>query len=399
MIYPATGQGKTSSGSGGYEQQGLIKRMVGTDVGKKEITYEVVINRNGYVMENLVLTDQFTGDGLSLLKDTVLIKDSSNVALVEGTDYLLSYTAPSGTTPGSFKIEFLKTIDKQLTLTYTTHFERNSDGTATYKNTAGITWKYDGKDYNIGGITVDTTPKGHTAKNGVKNGRYNAVEKKITWSIHTNYARLPIENPYIISDVLDASQEYVADSLKVFTYEVDKDGSIINETTMAPELYQVVYPSEENGNKITVSLVGKNEKIISVGIRFKTQFKNELISGPSVRNNATFQSGETSFGLNATVNIPYGGKLADKKGVQAGDFNERADWTVYLNPNRSKLSQFVLTDSPDLNSVLLKETFEVVLGVVDINGNITKSTTVLEKTRITPWRSTPILSRAKSGLS
>lgn len=225
------------------------------------------------------------------------------------------------------------------------------------------------------------------------------MEKKITWSIHTNYARLPIENPYIISDVLDASQEYVADSLKVFTYEVDKDGTIINETTMAPELYQVVYPSEENGNKITVSLVGKNEKIISVGIRFKTQFKNELISGPSVRNNATFQSGETSFGLNATVNIPYGGKLADKKGVQAGDFNERADWTVYLNPNRSKLSQFVLTDSPDLNSVLLKETFEVVLGVVDINGNITKSTTVLEKTRITPWRSTPILSRAKSGLS
>lgn len=374
-----TGQGKTSSGSGGYGQQGLTKRRVGTDVGKKEIRFEVIINRNGYVMENLVLTDQFTGDGLSLLEDTVLIKDSSNVALVEGTDYLLSYTAPSGTTPGSFEIKFLKTVDERLTLTYTTHFERNSDGTASYRNTAGITWKYDGKDYTIGGISVNTVPGGYTAKNGVKNGSYNAVEKKITWSIHTNYARLPIGSPYAISDVLDASQEYVTDSLTVFTYEVNGAGGIINEKIMAPELYQVVYPTEGNGNRITVSLVGQEGERTAVGIRFKTQFKNELISEPSVRNNATFQSGETSFGLNATVNIPYGGKLADKKGVQAGAFNERADWTVYLNPNRSKLSQFVLTDSPDLNSVLLKETFEVVLGVVDINGNITKSTTVLEK--------------------
>lgn len=374
-----TGQGKTSSGSGGYGQQGLIKRRVGTDVGKKEIRFEVVINRNGYVMENLVLTDQFTGDGLSLLKETVLIKDSSNVALVEGTDYLLSYTAPSGTTLGSFEIKFLKTVDERLTLTYTTHFERNSDGTASYKNTAGISWKYGGKDYNIGGITVDTTPLGFTKENGVKNGSYNAVEKKITWSIHTNYARLPIGNPYIISDVLDASQEYVADSLSVFTYIVDAKGDPINEVNMAPELYQVVYPSEVNGNKITVSLVGQENERIAVGIRFKTKFRNELVSKPSVENNATFQSGETSFGLNATVTIPYGGQLADKKGVQAGTFNERADWTIYLNPTQSKLSNYVLTDSPDLNSVLLKETFKVVLGVVGINGNITKSTTVLEK--------------------
>ncbi|WP_313125533.1 collagen binding domain-containing protein [Proteiniclasticum ruminis] len=378
-----TGQGKTSSGSGGYGQQGLIKRMVGTDVGNKEIKYEVVINSNFYDMENLVLTDQFTGDGLSLLEESVEIKgitkDKANVNLEKDTDYLLNYTAPSGTTPGSFEIVFLRTVNEQLTLTYTTHFERNSDGTATYKNAAGISWKYGGKDYNIGGITVDTTPNGYTAKNGVKNGSYNAVEKKITWSIHTNYARLPIGNPYAISDVLDASQEYVADSLKVFTYEVDKDGSIINETTMAPELYQVVYPSEFNGNKITVSLVGQKNERIAVGIRFKTKFRNELVSKPSVENNATFQSGETSFGLNATVTIPYGGQLADKKGVQAGTFNERADWTVYLNPTQSKLSNYVLTDSPDLNSVLLKETFKVVLGVVGINGNITKSTTVLEK--------------------
>ncbi|WP_312711208.1 SpaA isopeptide-forming pilin-related protein [Proteiniclasticum ruminis] len=374
-----TGQGKTSTGSGGYGQQGLIKRRVGTDVGKKEIKYEVLINRNGYVMENLVLKDQFTGDGLSLLEDTVVIKDSNDVALEKGTDYLLSYTAPSGTTPGSFRIEFLNTINKQLTLTYTTKFERNSDGTAAYRNTAGISWKYDGKDYSIGGVFVDTVPAGHTAKNGVKNGSYNAVEKKITWSIYTNYARLPIGNPYTISDVLDTSQEYVADSLEVFTYEVNEAGDIINEITMAPEKYQVEFPSTANGNTIRVTLVVLESNRIAVGIKFKTQFRNELINKASIENNASLLSGSASFPLTAEVSIPYGGKIADKSGVQAGNFNERADWTVYLNPSQSKLREYVLVDMPDLNSVLLKNTFQVVKGKVEQNGTITKTATVLEK--------------------
>ena len=54
-----TGQGKESSGSGGYGQQGLIKRMVGTDVGNKEIKYEKEI----YVCDGLLIDVQCAGYG------------------------------------------------------------------------------------------------------------------------------------------------------------------------------------------------------------------------------------------------------------------------------------------------------------------------------------------------
>ncbi|HCW72468.1 MAG TPA: hypothetical protein DHM90_00335, partial [Clostridiaceae bacterium] len=76
-------------------------------------------------------------------------------------------------------------------MTYTTHFERNSDGTASYVNKAKIRWNEGDKEYNSESGSITVRPAGYTGPNGVKNGNYNAKDKEITWSIHTNYARLP----------------------------------------------------------------------------------------------------------------------------------------------------------------------------------------------------------------
>lgn len=374
-----TGQGKQSGGSGSFGQQGLVKRRVSTNVGSKTVGWEIKINQNSYVMENLVLTDVFKGDGMTLLPDTLAIRRSSGEVLLQGTDYVLEYTAPAVKVPGSFTIRFLKTVSEPLVMTYTTHFERNSDGTAEYGNTAGITWSYGGTGYEIKDITVNTKPGGYTGPNGVKSGQYNAVEKKITWSVHTNFARLPLEEPYEITDTLATNQELVEDSLSVFSYEVNASGQMFNEKALDPDNYVVSYLEEESGNKLKVEIKNLAGTRTAVGIRFKTQFKNGLIDTPEVANTATFTSGENTFSLSAKVTIPYGGKLADKKGVQAGAFNERADWTVYLNPSQSRITDYVLKDNPDLNSILLKETFILVKGIVSANGTITKSATVLEK--------------------
>ncbi|HCW72467.1 MAG TPA: hypothetical protein DHM90_00330, partial [Clostridiaceae bacterium] len=73
---------------------------------KKEIGWRVLLNQNSYLMENLVVTDTFTGDGLTLLEDTLIIKGKEKTYLL-GTDYVLVYTAPvPGVSSGGFVISF-----------------------------------------------------------------------------------------------------------------------------------------------------------------------------------------------------------------------------------------------------------------------------------------------------
>ncbi|WP_312650508.1 SpaA isopeptide-forming pilin-related protein [Proteiniclasticum sp.] len=373
-----TGTGKEDGSSGSWTQRGIIKSSTGTDVNKKEIGWRVLLNQNSYLMENLVVTDTFTGDGLTLLEDTLIITGKEKTYLL-GTDYVLVYTAPvPGVSSGGFVISFNGSVNEPVTLTYTTHFERNSGGTASYVNKAKISWNEGDKEYSSESGSITVRPAGYTGPNGVKNGNYNARDKEITWSIHTNYARLPIEDGYKISDSIPQNQELVEEYLEVFSYNVDNRGNITGEALLDEDSYTVVYPEADNGYKLEVSLLNPHigEKT-SVGIRFKTRFLNGWIQDPKVKNTAEFTNGKNSFKLEATVTIPYGGEYVHKSGIQTGFYNERVDWTVYINRSQSLIKEYTLKDNPDLNSVLLEDTFKLYRAVVQTNGAVTKSTDFL----------------------
>ncbi len=375
-----TGTDKTDGSSGSWSQRGVIKSSTGTDVREKEIDWRILLNQNGYLMENLVVTDTFIGDGLTLLADTLKITGKDRT-YVSGTDYTLDYTEPVfGVSSGGFVITFNAPVNDPLTLTYTTHFERNSNGSASYGNKAKVDWEEGEIRYSSETGVITVTPAGYTGPNGVKNGYYDAKTKEITWSIHTNYARLPIENGYKISDVIPEHQEMVEGSLEVFSYSVDNKGTITGETFLNLDSYKVVYPEENGENKLEVELlephIGTKK---SIGIRFRTEFIGEWIRDPKVKNIAEFTNGGDTFTLEATVTIPNGGEYIHKTGIQTGIYNERVDWTVYINRSQSLIKGYTLTDNPDLNSILLEDTFVLYRTVVSVNGNVIKADEILEE--------------------
>ncbi|WP_146925018.1 collagen binding domain-containing protein, partial [Alkalibacterium kapii] len=64
-----TGTEHSDGSSGKWGQQGIIKKHINTDVGNKQIDWQMKINQNSYLMENLKLTDVFKDDGLTLMED------------------------------------------------------------------------------------------------------------------------------------------------------------------------------------------------------------------------------------------------------------------------------------------------------------------------------------------
>lgn len=374
-----TGTERTDGSSGRWTQQGVIKRRTNLDIEQKKISWRIDINKNGYLMENLVLTDVFTGDGLSLIENTANHSGFEfkivNALGEEFTGYTLDANSGNG-----FILEFTESINEPLTIEYTTHFERNSDGTGVYNNSASIDWREGDTDYTVDTGNVSGGNTKYTASNGVKFGTYNATTQRITWEVNTNYARLPIQSPYRIEDQIPENQEIIEDSITVYSYEVNQSGDILNKTTLNSDAYRIDLPTTENNQKLAITL---EEELLgtrtAVGISFDTKFEDDLIQDSEVANQAFITNGENTFNLDAEVPIPYGGEYGDKFGEQAGEANERADWTVYLNPNRSRIRNFVLTDNPDLNSVLLEDTFRVYEASVDQTGKLTKTDNLLEE--------------------
>lgn len=376
-----TGTEHSDGSSGKWGQQGIIKKHVNTDVGNKQIDWQMKINQNSYLMENLVLTDVFKNDGLTLMEED---SNYSNYTLklleedgTEYTGYTIDYTAPETNKPGQFVITFTESIERPLTLNYSTHFERNTDGSASYRNQATIDWTEGGKDYTSDSGEISSGDTGLTSVNGVKNGQYNAVTKKITWSVYANYARLPIKDDFEISDVLPEHQEWLSDSFDVFSYEVNAKGDIINEETLDASLYTLTFTEGENSAfslKLSDAMMDKKQ---AVGVRFSTEFSDGWVRDARVKNKAKVVNNNETIDLDAGVKIPFGGVFADKNGVQTGEFSERIDWEISLNPNRSVISNFKLTDTPDLNSRLLKDTFVLYEANVNKKGQLSKTDNVL----------------------
>lgn len=125
-------------------------------------------------MNNLILKDTFTNEGLTLQKDSLKVT-TGNTVLEEGTDYQIVEHA------NGFDIQFTKEIKTEHTVTYTTSFDyekRADKDQKNLRNHVKLEWiNEDGKDLTKENQSV-FTPDTYTQSNGFKNGTYDAKKKR-----------------------------------------------------------------------------------------------------------------------------------------------------------------------------------------------------------------------------
>ncbi|WP_049891382.1 hypothetical protein, partial [Listeria seeligeri] len=85
-----------SNSSGGIIQQNVTKTVGDIDYDLKEVSWQIDVNKNHYMMKGWKLTDQLS-PGLTLLRETFVMKDMiTGENLTEDQDYSLIYNGPQG---------------------------------------------------------------------------------------------------------------------------------------------------------------------------------------------------------------------------------------------------------------------------------------------------------------
>ncbi|MFX3617726.1 MAG: SpaA isopeptide-forming pilin-related protein [Sporolactobacillus sp.] len=363
-------------------QQNLVKKWSSAQYDTKTTAWTMTVNGNHYQMNDAKIVDTFDNGGLTL--STLSISDTGDKngknggnQLVAGKDYDL--TSDSGGFTIAFKGNYAQT-DHSFAILYTTAFDYTQlkSGTNNFPNTAVISWTDTDSHPQSSTSTATFNPDGYTQNDGYKNGSYNAVTKEITWNVGFNYNEQTINDP-ILKDPILGNQQFEKDSLEVHYMNLTggKNGTSDGGTVPASE-YTVDYPSDSNGNTLTVTF--KNKIDSPYYITYKTSLAGKVVD-QTYNNTATLYDQDTQLAkLSASVSPANGGTFASKSGVQDGD---NVDWTVNINPSQSAIDSAVLTDVPTNNQIIDSDSFHLYKTTVDASGNITRGAELTKGTDYT----------------
>ncbi len=368
-----TDTGDTSNSSGGIVQQNVIKTLGTVDYDAKEVSWQIDINKNHYMMKNWQMTDDLS-PGLTLLPETFVMTDMvTGATLVENQDYSLVYDEPNL----QFTVQFLNTYaagtDHDFRITYKTTFNTSVDGVddpnRIFPNNATTSWTDESDDTHSSSDGATFDPNDSAKYDGFKNGSYNATTSRITWSIGINYDSKELKDAVLVDPIL-GNQQFVPDSVKIYHYTVNPDGSVEkgDEVDNYGD-FTIIEPSEVNNQTLTVRF--PNEESAAYIVEFKTSLNGEVIE-PTYDNDATFTNGDAApHHLTAEVSIQNGGDFVNKTGYQ--DENGFAHWSITVNPSGSTLNDVVVTDHPSKNQAIDKNSIVVYRTIVKPDGTIVKN--------------------------
>lgn len=336
-------------------QQGILRKYLrGTDYNAKTNNWEIIINENGYDLEDLVVTDTLSGN----LK---YVEDSINVVGIADTAYIFTPTETG------FILTFTETVSTKLTITYKTKFERAKDlEHGAFHNKVSIDWEGKYRETN----PVPFNPNELTQKNGFKNGTYDAQTKKITWNIGVNY-NLNEFDLLIVEDPIEEGQVLVEESVEVFEMNIATNGSPTKGDEVE-EGFNVIFGNEEddenNAPGFRIEFIEPTAK--AYWITFQTNLDEQLIS-EWYYNTATLKDGSVTFAvLDNRVKVEHGDEYVFKKGVQQG---RGIDWQIWINRNQSTIKAGArIIDTPGGSQVLLEDTFKLYGTTVSTGGTVTK---------------------------
>ena len=374
-------------------QHNIIKRMKHADLDAKTLTWSIDINTSRYEMHDFRLTDSLVLGLSHTIADSgaIVVYDKTAGTTVPevqsfGEDgYLLFLSTDADGNHIGFNMQFTGAYaktDHAFEVEYTTKYDamRNPpDGSQTFINSAASTWEDADGTTHTNDYTATYRPTPPDGSNGMKSGSYNAVEKKITWSVLVNYARTGLLNASI-KDAILPGQTYVDGSLKIYPYTIRSNGSTVKGTELTPEQmakFDIDLPGEGNNQTLTVGFPDGDNLY---WIEFDTSVSGTVIAATydntAILHNEAETSGDIS--LSAKVSVKHGGSPVEKSGIQ--DADGYASWNLTVNPTNSTLSDVLVTDTPSSDQSVDLDSLVVNGTTVDAAGNLTVDPqTVLKK--------------------
>ncbi|MDQ0297649.1 LPXTG-motif cell wall-anchored protein [Salibacterium salarium] len=328
---------------------------------EKTVWWDITLNHDDYSMDNVVLEEVFTNEGLSLKPETV------EVTSMDESEYTIQDNGDN------FTIEFNNTIDSEHTVTFQTDFdyEERSDHSLNYlENQAVLKWGDSSGTSQEKTVSSRFTPDDYTLSNGFKSGSYNAVTKEITWDVGVNYNLEELTDATVEDEITD-NQQLLEDSIVIHEMELTGGANGAEEKAeLQEDEYELTINRDSDGNPESFD-IAFNEPITNpYKISYKTSLDNlDLVQG-QYDNVATIYDGATEeFELFAEVSIPHGGAYSDKSGVQDGKI---IDWQVDINFAQSQVANATVIDTPSSNQMLLEDSFHVYKTDVQNDGSVAK---------------------------
>ncbi|MCR8844982.1 SpaA isopeptide-forming pilin-related protein [Paenibacillus sp. SC116] len=348
------------------------KFELGANYADKTIGWKLELNADKKRMENVVITDNITGQNMEFIADSFAVSD-----LKKGVHFKVE---PNAQYSEGFKLTFLVPITEKHEITYRTKFDPTANKSR-YSNKATLNWEENGVAQPSITKTATVTPDSYTQDNGNKTGVYDATTKEITWTIDINYNLHNINDP-VLRDFYKGKQAFVKDSFKV--QHLTLSG---NQNTVTPGA--LVPPSAYTFDGTMKNAVGDegfelrfNQSINSAyRITYKTSLKGLAVEG-SYSNHATLRDGASStstlFDKTATVTPKHNKEYVSKNGVQGtGANSEFAYWQVHINRSQSFITAgSTLTDTLSTNQILLPETIKLYHYAVGKDGTVRKGSAV-----------------------
>jgi LPXTG-motif cell wall-anchored protein len=343
----------------------IYKNLSGVNYATHVTDWKITLNGDNYPMSQVVVTDSFPYGGQKYIPGSLVVRNAAGTVL-NTSAYSLIVGSPAQPNE-SFQVKFNSPISGTHTISYQTEFSNDwlTGSTDNFINVARIDWKDSGNNAQWTEARGQFIPGPEVKNNGFKSGVYNASSKEITWTVGINYNSKAIADP-LVSDILNAGQSLVQDSLAVYRMNIAPGGAHSFGTELASSAYRY---SVGSGNELLVDF--DNAINSPYYVVFKTTLEGQLI-GTTIANTAKLLDGtkKVSKDLKASVDIPYGDEYVFKDGVQNGD---KLQWTIAINRTQSHVKDAVITDVPSINQILLPDTFHLYRTVTAVNGDVTKS--------------------------
>lgn len=385
--------GKTASDEVGIGQVYGIKNYVDKSANyvDKTIGWKIEINKNDpkRTMENVKIQDTFTNRGLELVENSFVIEGPDG-ELKEGDDYTFALRNDVQGNPEGFDIVFTGDHAKtsySYTLTYLTKFDtdRLSSGKTKFLNDAVVTWTDESGSHTVK-TGDDFEPNAKALNNGYKSGSYNAINKKISWTIGVNYNLKEVGSASIV-DTLTHGQKPDPSSIRVHEMRIDaKDssgnkiaaGDLVENTEYTVRYVPAVdYDPATDTVSGTLTVTFKNAIPAGKGyiLTFDTSLEN-LVTTASIPNTAVLNSGTNpvSKQLKASASVATGGEFVKKEGKQNAEDEDVIDWTIWINRGQSTVDKAVLEDRPSSNQLFMRDldAFKLYATNVSEKGVVTK---------------------------
>lgn len=337
----------------------------------KKITWNMSLNQDKKVMDNVVITDQFDLDQhMEFIPDSLVI---SGLTEGEDKDYVVSKRSGLEYNQG-FIITFNHPVTASHNIMYQTAFDPKLN-TKGYINTAKLDWEENSKTQVPIEKEAKINPDNYTQNNGNKTGIYDRASKEITWTIDINYNLHPIEQA-VVRDQFTGEQTFDKNRLTVHELELSGGVNGVVQTDQLQEGTDYTVAETKQGEQIN----GFELKFVSpINKAYRITYKTSLVNHPVVEqysNQATLRDGDNTIDLSKLSTIvapPHGGEYIMKTGLQgSGENQDFAYWTVHVNRSQSHIEAGAkLTDTLSSNQILVKDSFKIYK--TNENGDLTKA--------------------------